>query len=464
MARIVICGGSVIGLSAGLMLARDGHEVSVFEADPDAPPAEPERAWASWDRRGVPQFRQPHNLFARARHILDAELPGITDDLLAAGCVWVDFLGSAPPGLRGGRQPGDDYYRHVTGRRPVVESVLAAAAAAEPGLTINRGVRVAGLLAGPEVIPGVPHAAGIRAEPGREVTADLVVDATGRRSPAAGWLAQLGARPPLAESSDSGFVYYTRYFRGPRQPELVGPALAAMGTFSILTLDGDNRTWSVTMFGPTGDPALKALRDPDCFSRVAAACPLQAHWLDGTPLTKVLPMAGILDRYRRFVVGGDPVVTGFAAVGDAWACTNPSAGRGVSVGLVHAQQLRQVVRHHLGSPGEFAAAWDESTERAVAPFYRNQLAFDQARLAEMEALRCEADWRPPDTLLRRLAVAASHDPEVFRGFVETILCLALPEEVAARPGLQDKIDKLGAGEPQQLPGPDRAALLRLLAA
>jgi flavin-dependent dehydrogenase len=43
-------------------------------------------------------------------------------------------------------------------------------------------------------------------------------------------------------------------------------------------------------------------------------------------------MAGILDRYRRFVVDGAPVVTGYAAVGDAWACTNPSAGRGISVG------------------------------------------------------------------------------------------------------------------------------------
>ena len=97
-----------------------------------------------------------------------------------------------------------------------------------------------------------------------------------------------------------------------------------MGSFSVLTLLGDNDTWSVTLFGVTGDPALKAVRDPACFTRVVRACPLHAHWLDGTPVTDVLCMAGVLDRYHRFVVEGQPVATGLAAVGDAWACTNPS--------------------------------------------------------------------------------------------------------------------------------------------
>ena len=86
------------------------------------------------------------------------------------------------------------------------------------------------------------------------------------------------------------------------------------------------RTWSMTIFSASGDAPLKALRGVECFTRVVRACPLQAHWLDGEPITRVLAMGGILDRYRRFVVDGNPVVTGYAAVGDAWACTNPSAG------------------------------------------------------------------------------------------------------------------------------------------
>ena len=79
-----------------MMLAREGLDVTVLEADPAEPPA-PADAWSSWTRKGVAQFRQPHNLFGRFRQICDDELPELTDKLLAAGCVWVDVLETLPP-------------------------------------------------------------------------------------------------------------------------------------------------------------------------------------------------------------------------------------------------------------------------------------------------------------------------------------------------------------------------------
>src|SRR5262249_55246419 len=157
------------------------------------------------------------------------------------------------------------------------------------------------------------------------------------------------------------------YFSGPVRPRRIGRALAPMGSISLLTLDGDNDTWSVTLFALADDAPLRALRDPARFAAVVAASPLHAHWLDGEPLSDVLVMGGILDRYRSFVVDGQPVVTGFAAIGDAWACTNPSAGRGISVGLIHAQLLRHVVRAHLGDPAAFSDVWHEQTRERVEP-------------------------------------------------------------------------------------------------
>jgi flavin-dependent dehydrogenase len=194
-----------------------------------------------------------------------------------------------------------------------------------------------------------------------------------------------------------------------------------------------------------------------------AACPLQAHWLDGRPITGVLAMAGVLDCARRFVVDGTPVVTGFLPVGDAWACTNPSAGRGISIGAVHGQLLRRTVAEHLDSPARLTSAFHEATERHVAPFYRDQLAADRARLAEMEAIRLGAEPPAGNPLQARFLSAAGHDPEVFRALIETVTCLARPVEVLARPGMAERLEK-HAGEPPPVPpGPDRARLLELLA-
>ena len=175
-------------------------------------------------------------------------------------------------------------------------------------------------------------------------------------------------------------------------------------------------------------------------------------------------MAGVLDRYRRFVVDGKPVATGFAAVGDAWACTNPSAGRGVSVGIVHAQLLRWTVRGYLGDPAGFARAWDEGTERTVAPFYRNQIRADRARLAEMTALREGRACSPAGLMMSRLAAAAMHDADLFRAMLETVMCLALPQAVIERPGIRDKIEQSGHHGTPPVPGPERRELLQLLAA
>ncbi len=360
-------------------------------------------------------------------------------------------------------RPDDDRFRFVTGRRPAIESAVAACALDVPGLTVRRGVAVDGLLTGPSTIDGVPHVIGVRTSEGEELGADLVVDAMGRRTPLATWLDAAGGRAPDEEAESSRFVYRTRYFRGPDVPTTIGPPVVELGTISVLTLPGDNGTWSVTVFGSAADAPLKRLMDPERFERVLRACPFQAHWLDGEPITETLAMAGILDRYRRFVVDGRPVVTGCVAVGDSWACTNPSGGKGISVGLVHAQALRGVVRSSLDDPAAMALEWDEVTERVVTPFFRNQIAADRARLEEMDALRDGRQPPEPDVHRDALGAAAMEDADVFRGLVEIATCLALPDEVLARPGVAAKVEaRIGERGPA-FPGPTREELLALLA-
>jgi 2-polyprenyl-6-methoxyphenol hydroxylase-like FAD-dependent oxidoreductase len=222
----------------------------------------------------------------------------------------------------------------------------------------------------------VPHVVGVRTSAGEELRADVVIDAMGRRSKSPEWIVASGGRPPYEEQADCGFTYYTRYFRG-TEPQRVGPVFTFLGIFGILTLPGDNGTWSVTIMTQSGDLPLKSLRHAETWTRTVRACPLQAHWLDGEPITDIFAMSGVVDRYRRFVVDGSPVVTGLVAVADAWACTNPSAGRGLTVGLMHAVRLRDVLRAAVGDPGALARRFDDRTEAEVAPWYHAQIASDR---------------------------------------------------------------------------------------
>lgn len=217
MSSVVVCGGSVVGLATALLLARDGHRVVVLEQDAEDPPR-PELAWTDWVRQGVAQFRQPHNLLPRFQRVLDAELADVTAALLAAGCRAGTALAAMPPGVTDREpRPGDERFTTLNGRRPVVEAVLAAAAAAEEGLEVRRGVRVVGLVGESGAVTGVRTDAG-------EVRAELLVDAMGRRTPVPGWLPGIGGAAPVSRSQDRGFVYYTRYFRGPELPEAKAPA------------------------------------------------------------------------------------------------------------------------------------------------------------------------------------------------------------------------------------------------
>jgi hypothetical protein len=100
---------------------------------------------------------------------------------------------------------------------------------------------------------------------------------------------------------------------------------------------------------------------------------------------------GILDRYRRFVVDGVPVATGIVSVGDSWACTNPSLGRGIAMGLMHALGTMEVVGQHLDNPLALALAQDSMTETRVTPFTEQAFAFckqknDPARYRLLETI------------------------------------------------------------------------------
>jgi 2-polyprenyl-6-methoxyphenol hydroxylase-like FAD-dependent oxidoreductase len=439
------------------------------ERDPAPPPDEPVRAWGRWQRRGVNQFHLLHAFLPRFRELLDAELPGTTAALEADGALRMNRLLALPDSVTGGPRPGDERYESITARRPVMEASLARQAAATPGVEIRRGVTVARLLLGRTVAEGLPHVAGVVTEPGEELRADLVVDAGGRRSAFPTWLAAAGGPTIDVDRADSGFVYYCRHFRSSdgSRPPVNGPPLQPYESISFAMLPADNDTWGVGFVASAHDQAVRTARDPDVWQRVAASYPLVAPWVEAEPLTGIDVMAGIHDVQRWYWRDGVPLVTGAVAVGDAWACTNPSLGRGATIGLRHAVALRHLLRCASGAdPLELARCWIEVTEGTVAPLLGDTMAFDRHRLAEIDSQIAGRPYVTDDpswTLGQRVRAGAGRDPDLLRAAFSIGSLLARGTDLLADPDLRAKA--LAAdGSATPFPGPSRSELVGLLAA
>jgi len=179
-------------------------------------------------------------------------------------------------------------------------------------------------------------------------------------------------------------------------------------------------------------------------------------------------MGGVIDRYRRSVVDGVPMATGIASAADAWACTNPSLGRGITMGLMHAFGTIDVVGQHLDNPLALALAHDSMTETRVAPWYRNTVASDRRRIVQCNAFIAGRPELPPADSSARIAdalvVAMRYDANLFRAALEIASVQALPQEVMARPGVVDQIMEVASTQEAAMPpGPSREELLQMLA-
>jgi 2-polyprenyl-6-methoxyphenol hydroxylase-like FAD-dependent oxidoreductase len=464
--KIVIAGGGMVGLCAGMLLAKDGHEVTLLERDGAAPP-DPDQSWTTWERRGVNQFRLPHFFLARFRSIADAELPELVDALAAAGACRYNVVDNIPDEMKGGSRPDDNRFDAITGRRTVVESVTARVAGETPGLTVRRGAAVRSLMTGPSAHGSVPNAVGVELENGEHIDADLVVDATGRRSPLPRWIAEAGGPPVREELEDSGFMYYGRHFKSAdgSLPPMFGPLKQDYGSVSALTLPADNGTWSVTIIASSKDSALRAASDPKKWESAIRMLPLAAHWIDGEPIDDgVAVMAKIEDRIRDYAPGGKPVATGALAVGDSWSCTNPSLGRGASIGLMHAALLRDAIRDNGDSdPWKLASAWYELTRKEIEPYYRATLGFDRARLAEVDAIiagKPFTDTNSEWSLTKALEGLSLENPDFLRANIEMAMLLRRSDEVAQDPAVKGILDGNVEESNDQPPlGPTRTELL-----
>jgi len=472
MPDVIVIGAGVAGLGTALALAPQGHRVTVVERDGADLPATPDAAFEQWQRRGAPQVRHSHAFLARLRNALRDRAPEVLEELLAAGATEVRFTEHPPPRVGSlTHEPGDEDLVALACRRTTFEWVLRRHVLQLPGVDFLEGTVQALVAATDPAEPDhagrpVPHVAGVQLADGRQLQADLVVEACGRRSPLPEWLAEIGAGPVEEEEEDTGIIYSSRFYRlrpGMDVPYQGGLVVADLGYLKYAVFGGDNGTFSVTFGFYADDRDMRQLLSPGPFTTAAASLVGTRPWVEparAEPITGVEVMAGLVNRRRRFVNGTRPLATGIFAVGDSSICTNPLYGRGCSLALVQAYLLADSLSAHPLDAEGAALSFHEATRAEIEPWYR--AATDQDHSS--------GDGASPDmaSLIRDgLLPAAREDAVVFRAFVRSFNLLQPPGAIMADPEVVKRVlaawqarDTRPASESL---GPERHELLAILA-
>jgi 2-polyprenyl-6-methoxyphenol hydroxylase-like FAD-dependent oxidoreductase len=382
MSRAVVIGGSIAGMCSARVLCDHYDEVVLL--DRDRYPSRP------GPRGGVPQSRHAHALLARGQRDLEAMFPGFVEQMRAAGALMFDpGVGLAMRWIPGWQELGPNGFDALWSSRELLEFTVRALLRAQTRVELREGAQVTGLLGScdPSTVTGVR----VRADGGgeHELTADLVVDASGRNSHAEEWLRALGIPALETQRVDSRAAYASRLYKAPSQArrpkecwwqglwvEWEPPTLPRGGV--IFPIEGDR--WIATLVGIAPDYPPTDEQGFAGFCTRLSSHSLARALVTAEPISAISGYRSLANVYRRY----DRLPTpprGFVAVGDAVCCFNPLYGQGMSSASACSTILGDVLRKRGTGP---------DLPRA---FFRAQSKF----IADVWTLATGADFAWPTT-------------------------------------------------------------------
>jgi len=426
--RAVVIGASMAGLSAAAVVASRFGEVVLVDRDPmgDEPA----------DRRGVPQGRHAHGLLPAGLQCIESWLPGYTDDLVASGARLADLAHDVLWHQGGGRRVR--YRSGVRGpvaSRALLEHHLRRRVLDLPNVTLRTGAGASGLTATADK----RAITGIALEDGETLTADLVVDASGRAGRTVPWLVDLGYPEPETSHVTVDVRYASRIFRrDPAQRRewdlglvFAPPPSGRQGVF--FPLEGDR--WLVTLAGFHAD---QPPRHPEGFLAFARTLPspevadiIETSEPLGDVATHRMPSS-----QRRHVERLRRVPGGLVLLGDAICSFNPVYGQGMSSATLQAEALGRALDGAGILDRRFVRAYNRRAAKAVAPIWQMATGADFA-------FPETTGPKPPGTdMVNRYmdrVIAATHvSEEICQRFME-VTCLLRPSHDLLTPAMALKV-------------------------
>ena len=444
----VVLGASMAGLGIARALSKHFDRVTLVERD-----VLPEGLEL---RKGVPQAEHAHGLLASGYRVLDEYFPKLFDELTEAGAIRGDVTGDflwyqygrwklrADCGLGG-----------IVLSRLLLEATVRRHVRALPNVTVRDGHDAEA----PVFDPEKGRVTGVRVKnrstsESTTLDADLVIDASGRGSPAPKWLSSWGFGDVAEESVKIDVGYATAIFRrrpgdlfGSMGAIIAGTAPASKRYAAVLGAEG--LRWVITMVGALRDypptdvvgwkEFARTLPTPDVFRMVE----------DREPLVPIVSYRFPANRRRRYSrLARFPA--GFLVTGDAVCSFNPLYGQGMSVALCQARALDTVLAEGDESLAtRFFAKVDALIEGPWAIATGEDL-----RYPDVEGPR-SAGFRIISRYLERAHHVASRDPVVLRRFFEVGNLLAPPTALLA-PAMALRILLGGRGTEQESPAVKRS--------
>lgn len=422
--QALVIGGSLAGLFAARVLSDHFDRVTILERDPvnDFPES----------RKGQPQTVHIHGLLAQGLGLIKEFFPGIDQALTKGGALTGDFAEKVIWHQFGGYKvqftsglPG------MTMSRPFLEWHIRRRVQALPNVALRSSCAVTNLIINAEQqqITSVSVIDRAQANQREVLTADLVVDASGRGSPALKWLEALGYPTPEEEEVKIKVGYATRLYRRNPQDQfavMISPHPPSGRRGAYLFPIEQNR-WIVTAGGLMGDyppteeagflEFLRSLPAPHIYSILSRAQPLS----DIHPYRYPSSLRRHYEKLNRFPEG-------YLVIGDAFASFNPIYGQGITSAALQAQALSHLLQGRQSLQGLWRAFFKRVANVVQTPW---QLAVgEDFRYPEVEG-RKSILTDLLNAYVLKIHTATHHDPIVYTQFLRVMNLLESPTSLLA---------------------------------